>query len=177
VIRRRAIITALLLAAIVVAFGGFFAFSGPLRNVEQRLVLDVLHPGTRVTIYGDHYFQVLPRTHSAFRAQLTPFCSSLVPALALVAIAAFVLHGRWIRRGLALAAAVTLVVVCNVARIAASLWVGLEVGARGLVLFHDWVGTLFGIGYTMVGFFLMLFLMLPKATANITRAARVSDVL
>jgi hypothetical protein len=64
-----------------------------------------------------------------------------------------------------------------VLRVAGSVWIGLEVGAGGLVLFHDWIGTLFGIGYTMLGFFLMLFLMLPKATVSIPRAARVSDVL
>lgn len=175
--RRRAVIGALLGAAIVVAFGGFFRLSGPLRDVEQRLVLLVLHAGTRVQMYGDHYFQVLPRGSGAFRAQLTPFCSSLVPVLALAAISAFVLSGSPVRRAFAFVCAASVVMFCNVLRIAGSVWIGLEVGARGLVLFHDWIGTLFGIAYTMLGFFLMLFLLLPKATASIPRAARVSDVL
>ena len=175
--RRRAVIGASLLAAIGVAFGGFFGLSDPLRDVEQRLVLLLLHAGLRVRMYGGHYFQVLPHSHGAFRAQLTPFCSSLVPVLALAAIAAFVLSGPPVRRIVAFGCAAAVVVVCNVLRVAASVWVGLEVGARGLVLFHDWIGTLFGIAYTMLGFFLMLFLLLPKATASIPRAARVSDVL
>ena len=38
------------------------------------------------------------------------------------------------------------------------------------MLFHDWVGTLFALTYTLVGFFLMLYLILPSATA------RASDV-
>jgi len=177
VIRRRAVIAGLLGAALAVAFGGFLLLSDPLRALESRLVLDVLRPGQRVTLVGDHYFQVLPAHHTPFRAQLTPFCSSLVPVLALAAIAAFVVHGHWARRSAALLTAATLVVICNVLRIAASLWVGLQVGARGLVLFHDWVGTLFGLGYTMIGFFLMLYLLLPRATTRIPRAARVSDVL
>ena len=45
------------------------------------------------------------------------------------------------------------------------------------MLFHDWVGTLFALTYTLVGFFLMLYVILPSATASIQRAARVSDVL
>jgi exosortase/archaeosortase family protein len=175
--RRRAVIGCSLLAAVAVAFGGFFGLSNPLRDVEQALVLWVLRAGPRVRMYGDHYFQVLPPHHGAFRAQLTPFCSSLVPVLALAAIGVFILSGPPLRRIFAFMCAATVVMLCNVVRVAASVWVGIEVGARGLVLFHDWIGTLFGIAYTMLGFFLMLFLLLPKATASIQRAARVSDVL
>ncbi|MBX6371997.1 MAG: exosortase/archaeosortase family protein [Acidothermus sp.] len=176
-IRRRVTIAALLAASLIVAFGGFLLLSEPLRHLEERLVLDVLRSGNRVTLFGDHDFQVLPPHHAAFRAQLTPFCSSLVPVLALAAIAAFVVHGHWLRRSVAWGCAAGLVVACNVLRIAGSLWVGLELGPSGLVLFHDWVGTIFGLGYTMVGFFLMLYLLLPRATTRIPRAARVSDVL
>lgn len=175
--RRRTIIGASLAGAIAVAFGGFFGVSGPLRDLEQRMVLLLLGAGARVRMYGDHYFQVLPRDNGAFRAQLTPFCSSLVPVLALAAIAVFILHGPPVRKTFAFVCAAVVVVLCNVLRVAGSIWVGLQVGARSMVLFHDWIGTLFGIGYTMLGFFLMLFLMLPKATASIPRAARVSDVL
>ena len=62
-------------------------------------------------------------------------------------------------------------------RISGSLWMGYEFGGKALVLFHDWVGTFFALAYTMAGFFLMLYLLLPSATAQIPRAARVSDVL
>jgi exosortase/archaeosortase family protein len=161
----------------VVAFGGFLWLSGPLRDLEQSCVLLLLSAGARVRMFGDHYFQVLPQNHSAFRAQLTPFCSSLVPVLALAAIAAFILTGPLYRRAFAFVCAAGVVLACNVLRVAGSLWVGLQVGARSMVLFHDWIGTLFGIAYTMLGFFLMLYLILPKATATIQRAARVSDVL
>jgi exosortase/archaeosortase family protein len=175
--RRRTVIFSALGGAIGVAFVGFFALSDILRDGEQQLVLGLLHAGRRIELYGNHYFQVLPKSHGAFRAQLTPFCSSLVPVLALAAIAAFVLSGQPKRRLFAFCCAAAVVVACNVLRVAASVWVGLQVGARGLVLFHDWIGTLFGIAYTMFGFFLMLFLLLPKATESIVRAARVSDVL
>ena len=58
--------------------------------------------------------------------------------------------------------AAALVVACNVLRIAASIWVGLRWGSSDLVLFHNWVGTLFALAYTLIGFLFMLYLMLPK---------------
>jgi carbamoyl-phosphate synthase large subunit len=88
-----------------------------------------------------------------------------------------VLRGNPVRRVLAFLVAAVVILTGNVLRIAASLWVGLEAGPGSLVLFHDWVGTLFALTYTLVGFFLMLYLILPSATAVIPRAARVSDVL
>jgi exosortase/archaeosortase family protein len=123
------------------------------------------------------YFQLLPPGQVAFRAQLTPYCSSLIPILALASIGFFILHGTWLRRAVSVGAATALVLLCNVARISSSLWMGYEFGGNALVLFHDWIGTFFALAYTMAGFFLMLYLLLPTATAQIPRAARVSDVL
>jgi carbamoyl-phosphate synthase large subunit len=108
---------------------------------------------------------------------LTPYCSSLVSILALAAIAVFVLRGPLLRRLSAFTVAGMFVLTCNVLRIGGSLWAGLRYGPQGLVLFHDWLGTMFGLLYTLFGFLLMLYLMLPSATADIARAARTSDVL
>jgi len=123
------------------------------------------------------FFQLLPPDQEAFRAQLTPYCSALIPILALVCIGFFILHGTWRRRLLSVGAAALLVLVCNVLRISGSLWAGYELGGDALVLFHDWIGTFFALAYTMAGFFLMLFLLLPSPSASMPRAARVSDVL
>jgi carbamoyl-phosphate synthase large subunit len=97
--------------------------------------------------------------------------------LALVWIGFFILHGSWSRRLLAVGAAAGLVLACNVLRISGSLWAGYELGGGALLLFHDWIGTFFALAYTMGGFFLMLYVLLPSATAKMPRAARVSDVL
>jgi carbamoyl-phosphate synthase large subunit len=163
--------------SLVVAFAGFHLFNDPLRDLEAGLVLLVLGGPDRLSVVGDHVFQVLPSDHDAFRATLTPYCSALIPILALAAIALCVLRGSLTRRVVAFLVAAVLVLVGNVLRIAGSLWVGESAGPGGLVLFHDWVGTLFALTYTLVGFFLMLYLILPSATARIPRAARVSDVL
>ena len=166
-----------LLSAVALAYVGFALLKGPVRDLEASLVMDLLGKGSRVSVVGDHVFQVLPSDHDAFRATLTPYCSALVPLLALAAIALCVLRGPLVRRIAALGAAAALVLLGNVLRVAGSVWVGLETCPSGLVLFHDWVGTLFAMTYTLTGFFLMLYLLLPKATLRIPRAARVSDVL
>ena len=53
------------------------------------------------------------------------------------------------------------VFVGNVLRIAGSIGIGLLYGSRSLVLFHDWIGSLFAFGYTLGGFLLMVYLLLP----------------
>lgn len=176
--RRRAEVFSSLALGVALAFVGFYALTGAVRDLEVQAVLALMAPaGERAAAVNGHVFQVLPPSQDAFRAELTPYCSSLIAALALCAIALFVLHGPWPRRLFALTAAVTMVLLCNVLRITGTLWMGYEFGDQALVLFHDWAGTLFALAYTMGGFFLMLYLLLPSADARIPRAARVSDVL
>jgi exosortase/archaeosortase family protein len=178
VTRRRVEVFSALALGVALAFAGFYALTGAVRDLEVMAVLALMAPlDERASAVNGHVFQVLPPAHDAFRAELTPYCSSLIALLALAAIAIFVLHGPWPRRLFALSAAITVVIVCNVLRVTGSLWMGYRFGDRALVLFHDWAGTLFALAYTMGGFFLMLFLLLPSAKAQIPRAARVSDVL
>ncbi len=175
--RRFSVFSALAMA-LAVAIGGFHLLSGPWRDLESFLVMGLLAPlGDRAGTMPGHIFQLLPPDQEAFRAQLTPYCSSLISALALVVIAMFVLHGPLWPRVWAATVAVALVLLCNVLRIVGSLWMGYDYGGGALVLFHDWIGTFFALVYTMTGFFLMLYFLLPSATAEIPRAARVSDVL
>jgi exosortase/archaeosortase family protein len=175
---RRAQVLFALAASILVALLGFRLLNGPMRTLEETAVLRVFGVlRSKTTIVGDHNFQVLSPGHFPFRAVLTPYCSSLVSILALAAIAIFILRGPLLRRLSAFTVAAMFVLCCNVIRIGGSLWAGLRYGPGGLVLFHDWLGTMFGLLYTLFGFLLMLYLMLPSATADIARAARTSDVL
>ena len=173
---RRVRVAASLLAGLVVAYAGFYVLVGPVRGLEIRGVLG-LFGNSRITVVQGDTFQVLAQRGLPFRAEVTPYCSSLIALLALAVICVFVLRGPLLRRLGALAVSALVVLAGNVLRIAASLWMGDHFGVRWLVLFHDWVGTLFALAYTMVGFFLMLSLLLPSATAQIPRAARVSDTL
>ncbi len=174
--RRRRVFGALALS-LLLAVLGFRLLTGPARVLEMNLVMQLLRPvGDRASVVGT-YFQLLPPDQEAFRAQLTPYCSSVIPVLALAAIGLFILSGTWPRRLLSVGTAAVVVLACNVLRISGSLWMGYEFGGGALVLFHDWIGTFFALAYTMAGFFLMLYLLLPSATAKIPRAARVSDTL
>jgi exosortase/archaeosortase family protein len=142
---------------------GFLLLSGPMRTFEIALVLGVLHfDANHLSAVSGHAIQALPEQGLAFRVQVTPYCSALIAVLALGGIAGFILHGPFVRRMVAFAGAAALVVACNIVRIAASIWVGLHYGAGDLVLFHNWVGTLFALAYTLIGFLFMLYLMLPK---------------
>lgn len=176
--RRRATVFGYLAVALVVAVGGFRLLVDPARRLESTLVMAMFRPvGDRASLVNETFFQLLPPDQQAFRAELTPYCSAVIPILALVCIGFFILHGTWQRRLLSVGAATLVILVCNVLRISGSLWAGYELGGDALLLFHDWIGTFFALAYTMGGFFLMLFLLLPSATASMPRAARVSDVL
>ena len=153
-----------LVMCVAVAIVGFELLNGPIRHVEISSVLLVAHHGgPPVSAVGGYAIQVLPNAGLPFRAQVTPFCSSVIALLAMAGIGLFVLHGPVARRLVAVSVAIAFVFACNVARIAASLVVGAHMGDRALVLFHDWVGTLFGLAYTIVGFLLMLYGLLPRS--------------
>jgi exosortase/archaeosortase family protein len=97
-----------------------------------------------------------------FAARVSPSCSSLTSVVALTALSTVLLGGSWRRRVVAALIASTVVLVGNLARIGVVLWMGTERGVQALVLFHDWVGTMFSVCYTMIGFLALLALRLPS---------------
>ena len=174
--RRRANVALSLMLGLVVAYAGFYLLSGPVRRLEVHGVIALLG-WHRVSVVQGDTFQVLASHGLPFRAEVTPYCSSLIALLALAVICLFVLHGPVLRRVGALLLSASVILLGNILRITASIWMGDRFGVHWLVLFHDWVGTLFALAYTMAGFFLMVWVLLPSATARIARAARVSDTL
>jgi exosortase/archaeosortase family protein len=129
----------------------------------------------------EHRLQVLPGTSSIavfplsvgpFVAILQPSCSALGSLLAIAFLAVFVPRGRPGRRIAALSCALLCVLVGNVVRIAASIGVGLIYGTPSLVLFHDFAGSVFAFAYTLGGYLLMLFLLLPAGTGTSTPSRR-----
>ena len=177
--RRRLEVYGAIALCVGLALAGFYLLNVAMRTGEMAAVSALLDLGTgSVTVVAHHTFQVLPPEHQPFRAHVTPFCSSLVSILALGSIGVFLLRGPLWRRVVAFLAAAAFIMAGNVLRIAGSLAVGLAYGDSSLVLFHDWVGTVFGLAYTMGGFFFMLWILLPSAKdTSLVRAARVSDVL
>jgi exosortase/archaeosortase family protein len=152
---------------LVAATAGFAFLQGPTRHLEALATGWTLHlvAGGRAPLAIGAAIIVLPAHGQAFSALVTPACSVLASVLALVCLASLAAssRSRSRRRELAaLGAAVATVSAGNIIRMAAVLWVG-SVGGRGaLVLFHDWVGAVFTFGYTLFGYILMLYLVLPR---------------
>ena len=143
----------------VLANAGFRQFEAAAATLLLHLAR--LTPAHRVLLLPNSSIAVFPEAVGPFVAVITPSCSALSALLAVAFLAWFVPRGRTGRRIGALACALACVLVGNVLRIAGSIGVGLVHGKPSLVLFHDWVGSLFAFGYTLGGYLLMLFLLLP----------------
>lgn len=156
-----------LILAFGTTIGAFWLLIDPWRDYEAK-VLGAMFSAIGVhgasQAFGDQIL-VLPQHASPFLATISPSCSALAAILGFAAITAFVVRGSISRRLLALSAASLVVLVCNFLRIGLSMYVGLRTDAQGLTVFHDWVGTAFGILYVLGGFTLYLWVLLPSNRA------------
>jgi carbamoyl-phosphate synthase large subunit len=162
-LRRRSVLLELLLAGAICVLG--FRFGAAWMQVhEAAWVTAVLHVFGVSAVSG-----VLPAHLLVFRpggevvdAVVTPSCSAVLSLLGLAALTATVLRSRRLHALWGLAVAVVAVVIANDVRLAASTLAGLAWGTDALVLFHDWVGTIWNFAATLGGFLLMVSLTLPE---------------
>jgi exosortase/archaeosortase family protein len=158
ILLRPVAVIALVMLTFVLGNAGF-------RQFEAAAATLLLHgfgtPANRVLLLSSSSIAVFPEAVGPFVAVIAPSCSALSALLAVASLSWFVPRGRTGRRLAALACALGCVLVGNVLRIAGSIAVGLVNGKPSLVLFHDWVGSLFAFSYTLGGYLLMLFLLLP----------------
>lgn len=111
-----------------------------------------------------------PASGGQFWVEITPSCSSLGPALAIALIAAVLSSGSPVSdRLLAGVAGVAGIIAGNFVRIGSSVIVGLLAGPVSLVLFHNWVGSIFGFAYTIGGFVLILSILLRRRRHRLRR--------
>ncbi|NUR63484.1 MAG: exosortase/archaeosortase family protein [Catenulispora sp.] len=143
---------------------GFVLLQDRMRALETATTVDVLHLLGAGSVSRGYQASIVIGTgsHGTFAAVLTAPCSSLASLLALAGLAVLRPTAARGRLALAVAAALALVFLGNIVRITASVGVGLLVGPSALVLFHDWVGSLFAFAYTLGGFLLMLWFLLPR---------------
>ena len=163
--RRRLVILGELLLAVAVCVVGYGALAQWAQEHEARWVAAALR-----AVGVDQVSGVLPGHILVFRddgellnAAVTASCSSLLSVLGLTALTLTVLRSRRLHALVGLAAAILGVVVLNDLRLAGSTMAGLWWGRGALVLFHDWVGTVWTFASTLVGFLLMVCLTLPAA--------------
>jgi exosortase/archaeosortase family protein len=142
---------------------GFFVLQEPIRRVETSAAAWLLEQlaGGGVAVFAGTSIQVFPSGHEPFRAIVSPSCSSTASLFALVALSSLAPRCSRRRRSCALALALATVFCGNVLRITASLAVGFVAGHAALILFHDWAGSIFTFVYTLGGFVLMLYILLP----------------
>jgi exosortase/archaeosortase family protein len=166
------------LARIAVAFGvtiaAFWALIDPWRNVEASTVSGLfrsLGAQGASQSFGNQIL-VVPNHATPFLATISPSCSALAALLAFATIAVFVVRTEPSRRLMAFGAAAVLILVCNFMRISLSVYVGIQTNAQGLTVFHDWIGTAFGILYVLGGFTLFLWVLLPSNRTLLKESGR-----
>jgi exosortase/archaeosortase family protein len=157
------------IAVVAVVLAAFSLFNAPFRQFEATAAAGLL----QLLGVSPHTVSTRPNSsiavlvgNGAFLAIVTPACSSLASLLAVTFLAVYVPRRSPGRRLAALGAALLCILVGNVLRIAGSVAVGLLAGTGSLVLFHDWVGSLFAFCYTLGGYLLMLALLLPADRAT-----------
>ncbi|MGY1615707.1 exosortase/archaeosortase family protein [Geodermatophilus sp. SYSU D00691] len=163
--RRRLSVTAELLLAAAVCVAGYRYLAGWFQVHEAQWVAGFLN-----LVGVDQVSDVLPGRILVFRdngellnAEVTASCSAVLSVLGLTALTLTVLRSRRLHALAGLAAAVAGVVLLNDVRLVVSTLAGLWWGHGALVLFHDWVGTIWTFASTLVGFLLMVCLTLPAA--------------
>lgn len=155
-------------AILLVSVVGFMLVERPFRELESHTVsaLLVLVGADRTRVPYGSVIEIFPRGQRSLLAEITMSCSSLSSLLAIGCLSCLG-PGRLRRRWwAALGVALAIVAVGNVLRIALSLGAGLLAGRSALLLFHDWVGGMFAFAYTLGGYILFLYLVLPRRVAS-----------
>lgn len=154
-----------MLLLVVAASVAFAALQVPERHLEA-LIID-----GAIRLIGFHGLDVVnassilisPPSGALFWVDITSSCSAFGPVLALGIIAWVISTGRPLRERLAAAAAgMVTIYLGNLLRMGSSVVVGLVVGRVSLVLFHDWVGSIFGFLYTVAGFIVTVSVLLGR---------------
>ncbi len=152
-----------LVLAAAICLVGFRYLSRPLQELEAlglAQVLSWIHPGRASDVVPGHVL-LFPEDGTVIDAVVTASCSSILSVLGLTALTAVVLRSRKLHALGGLAVAVAALLVLNHLRLLLSALAGMWWGDAALVLFHDWVGTLWNLVATLGGFLLMVWLTLP----------------
>jgi carbamoyl-phosphate synthase large subunit len=100
--------------------------------------------------------EAFPPGHTGFVVNVTPSCSSLAPILSVGLLATLLPTKSRSRLCRAILLGVAVIAIGNILRIVLSVMVGYVSSSAALILFHDWVGSVFSFLYTLFGFVLLL---------------------
>ena len=163
--RRRQSVFFEIVYLIVLYLIAFESLIGPMRRFETDSIARFfsLTGSNGVSVARNDSLLIVSGRHQPILAYLSPSCSSLMGLLALAVLAAAVMRQH---RGKTLAAYLLTAVVLfvlNLGRMIASTAAGLLFGHSALLLFHDWVGTVWNFMATLFGFLLLQFLTMPAS--------------
>lgn len=162
-VRRRFAVLVELLVAVAITLGGYYLGAPWFKTHEAEWTVRLLK-----LLGEDRVSSALPRHILMFRpggevldGEVTTSCSSILTVVGLTALAAVVLRRRRWHALYGLSVALVAVVIANVLRLMASTLAGVYWGRPAMIGFHDWVGTIWTLASTLVGFLIMVWLTLP----------------
>lgn len=163
--RRQAVVLLDLALAVAICLVGYFYAAPWFRKYEALGAVAVLR-----LIGVDEVSDVVPEQILLFRSGgevlagvVTTSCSALLTVVGLTALTSTVTRSRGVYAVLGLLVSTVAVLLANCVRLVLSALAGLWWGAPALTLFHDWVGTLWALVATLLGFLLMVYVALPTA--------------
>jgi len=163
--RRRRTVLLEILTLVVVYLSLFELLIGPMRRLETTSVAWFFSAvgSNGVTVAHNDSLLIASSGHQPMLTYISPSCSSLMGLLALATLAAAVMRQHRATTVVAYFVAATALFLSNLARMIASAAAGLWFGQGALVLFHDWVGTIWNFIATLFGFLLLQFLTSPPS--------------
>jgi len=152
-----------IVAVCAFAGGGFVVLQSSMRAAEAAAAVGLMRllGSHSVIAAGRTTLLVVPYSRAAFHVLITPSCSSIASVLAFGCLVPLVPSRTIAERVRAFAVATVMIVGGNIVRITASVAMGVVAGRSSLVLFHDWIGSMFTVVYTLVGYIVMLWVLLP----------------
>ena len=162
---RRRLVLGDLVVAIGVCVAGY-AYGAPyLQEAEARWVVAVLRRLGVDTVSAavPQHILIFPPDGEPILALVTAACSATLSLVGLTALALTVLRRRRQHAVAGLVVAGAAMLLLNHLRLLGSTMAGLWWGEDALVLFHDWVGAVWNLVATLVGFLLMVWVTLPPA--------------
>ena len=160
--RRRPVLLDLALAIGVCAVGYRYG-AGFLQESEARWVVAVLRLAGVDTVSAvvPRHILIFPPGREPILAVVTASCSAALSVLGLAALALTVLRRRRQHAVAGFVVATAALLLLNHLRLVASTLAGLWWSDDVLVLFHDWVGTIYNLAATLAGFLVMVWITLP----------------
>jgi exosortase/archaeosortase family protein len=159
--RRELLLRVMVVVGLVLAFNRWASDWLTEREAALSAVLTDVSGGDDIQHLVGSSVVIIPFETGPIAAQVSASCSSLTSVIALVGLSIIVMGGSLRRRIFAGIVASVVVFVGNLIRISVVLHIGQIRGVSALVLFHDWIGTMFSITYTLLGFAILLALRMP----------------